>query len=1731
MFEFRPQFLARRRSPSAIPTSGDQFASTSRLISEALEDRWLLSSAVEAALQYPTPAIPDPFAYHAVTVESLRARAAEHRYIPGELVVAIEIPGNAAAARGAIDAVNWAEWLGVPGTQLIRRMLTSERELPLARTSVSLVHLDLGPSGDVFAAIESLSSRVDVMWSSPNFIGEDSDPREFLPNDPFYSAQYHHPLMQNEAAWDLTLGDPSIVIGITDDGFDIDHSDLLLNVWQHSAEAVPDGLDNDGNGYIDDLHGWDFIANDNDPRPTTEDNNHGTHVAGIAAGRTDNAVGIAGTAGRARFMPLKFYDDYWTSTIVANAYAYAGDMGVPIVNTSYNVDQWVSDVVYVSGVQYMYDQGVLHFNSAGNNNQANPDRQLFEQSLLVVSTTSTDARSSFSNYGVGMDISSPGSSILSTLPEEYYAYFSGTSMSSPNAAGVAALIWSLHPEWTRDQVAAQLLATADNIDGLNPGFDGLLGAGRTNSYRALTETIGAPTLSLDSVPEGVVSTSDEIRRFVLGYSQVMDTNSAGDPASYELRSAGADELFDTADDQLFSLSFASPYMVGTNYFQLLIGGGPLGIGKYRFTMDAGAIHNPFGTPLDGNGDGVAGDSFVRFFEVTFNAFQPIGPAAGLNEISWNNPGLLASGGAVDEYDIFVEAGHSIAVRVSPLTAGAVMSAEILGLSSPVSAPSPGQSFFLPLARAASSGWYPLHITADQGTGYSFDVFRNINPQGLTESTAPVNLGDSWLELGSGRYAAIGKASGSNGQLEFDWYNSFAQFVDISQSGTPLNLTDDDTINYLSPIGNALFPAGWFSISNNGGVINALNEYLESTNRGLPVGTWERALLPFWDDLDGVWGNIYVEQRQIDGIDALIVQWHNRPHYPSIGDVTFQLQIFASGPVAARFVYPDVYFGHPELDYGRSATVGVQFSTFTAYEFSYNDSILENGDVIDVIYGVVAQDVDDYQLDFTGKVGTSIDVLLNGLGIIDFRDQLVQLLDPSGAVVATASAGASNIELAIQDYVVAQPGIHTIRVTSNVYSQYSLLVTEDLVYDIEPNNVLGPSLRGLDSVAGVLGYLSGGSVTPTRYNDPTKFVDISGTGQIFNPSDDGSATIFSGIGNALFPAGAMSIGNNGGVLAGGFQNLPYSDQPLPVGAFSAALLPFWDDLDDETGLVYFDERIIDGVSALVVQWNNRPHYNNFGNTTFQVQLFATGSIAARFAYEDVLFGAWYYDNGIEATIGVQGIDGSASMFSYHTAAVFDGDVIDFAFVSKDIYGVDLNAGESYAFWTGTPFDHPNYQNPNLLDPKLLILDENGNELALDSDSLDGKNSRLVFSPATTGRYYIEVGNDVGEGQYTLHWSQASVKIAAGNVSNVTDAWTQVSFAESFQDPVVLVNLRSFNDAEPTTVRIRNVTPSSFEVQLREWGYQDGVHAGESISYVVLEHGLTVLDNGRWLLAGRADLGSELSPVVWGANFAATPVVLTTLQSQTSGDPAVVRLTNVSPQGFSARLQEEEAADGVHPTETIHYLATLPGVGASNGLTYEAGWVANVSNKALPRRFQQSYLAAPGVLATMQTYVDDDPATVRLRSLTAKGATWSIEEEQSADAERAHARETVGFLTFRYVPPAGLNGDSASVGHREFPMAGVESSDEPVDSTMRRQAFATARAALPSISGIAGRTYGDASEKREDLAPGNLGDRLPTAALPGHDQRNAADVDFVGETSPRFRWRTSFAAATANPRWYW
>ncbi len=271
-------------------------------------------------------------------------------------------------------------------------------------------------------------------------------------------------------AWDIQKGNPNLVIGVIDTGVDYNHQDLVGNIWTNPGEIANDGIDNDGNGYIDDIRGWDFAYNDNNP---SDVDGHGTHVSGTIAGKGNNGVGVTGVAWNAKIMPLKFLDDTGSGS-TSNAILaidYATDKGVKLTNNSWGgggYSQALYDAINAAG-----QAGALFIAAAGNDAKNTDTSPSYPASynlaniISVASTTRTDSLSSFSNYGLtSVDLGAPGSEIYSTTPNNTYATYSGTSMASPHVTGAAALLWSQNPTWTAQQVKNTLMNTGDPLASL-----------------------------------------------------------------------------------------------------------------------------------------------------------------------------------------------------------------------------------------------------------------------------------------------------------------------------------------------------------------------------------------------------------------------------------------------------------------------------------------------------------------------------------------------------------------------------------------------------------------------------------------------------------------------------------------------------------------------------------------------------------------------------------------------------------------------------------------------------------------------------------------------------------------------------------------------------------------------------------------------------------------------------------------------------------------------------------------------------------------------------------------------------------------------------------------------------------------------------------------------------------------------------------------------------------------
>ncbi len=341
------------------------------------------------------------------------------------------------------------------------------------------------PESRLALALSRLRSDPRVDWAEPNYLFR----LDFTPNDPLYSSHQVAYLgrLKVEDAWDVTTGRSNVIIAVLDTGVDMTHPDLKESIWTNPGEVPDNGLDDDGNGFVDDVHGWDFADEDNDP---SDDYGHGTHVSGIAAARINNAVGIAGIAGGTTIMPVDvFGGGIGTYADLIQAIVYATDNGADIINMS------LGALSYSRGeeaaVEYAWQRGVILVGAAGNyGNGAWHYPAAHEHVIGVAATDATDRRAGFSSYGPFVSVSAPGLSIMSTYRGGQYNYMSGTSMATPHVSGLAALILSRNPTLSNAQVRSIIESTADDLG--DPGWDPYYGHGRINAGRALAAVPAPP---------------------------------------------------------------------------------------------------------------------------------------------------------------------------------------------------------------------------------------------------------------------------------------------------------------------------------------------------------------------------------------------------------------------------------------------------------------------------------------------------------------------------------------------------------------------------------------------------------------------------------------------------------------------------------------------------------------------------------------------------------------------------------------------------------------------------------------------------------------------------------------------------------------------------------------------------------------------------------------------------------------------------------------------------------------------------------------------------------------------------------------------------------------------------------------------------------------------------------------------------------------------------------------
>jgi subtilisin family serine protease len=348
-----------------------------------------------------------------------------------------------------------------------------------------------------------------VEYAEPNYIQYPVETVQLTPNDPRYPKMWglHNtgqtggtPDADIDApeAWDLQTGSLDIIVAVIDTGR-YDHVDLVGNRWTNPGEIPNNGLDDDGNGYTDDVHGWNFFGRNNVLFGSDAcDDAHGTHTSGTVGAVGNNATGVVGVNWNVSIMTLKFLGGPGCSGYTSDAIEailYAASNGAHLSSNSwgaYFFSQALKDAIEAAEMPFVA--------AAGNDNLNNDITPLYPASytsaniISVAFTTHTDAKSSFSNYGaISVDLGAPGSSILSTVPYNNYKRYSGTSMATPHVAGVVALLYAEFPGITPTEAKCRVLSGVDPI----PSMAGkTVTGGRLNAYGALITPCGIAVVDI-----------------------------------------------------------------------------------------------------------------------------------------------------------------------------------------------------------------------------------------------------------------------------------------------------------------------------------------------------------------------------------------------------------------------------------------------------------------------------------------------------------------------------------------------------------------------------------------------------------------------------------------------------------------------------------------------------------------------------------------------------------------------------------------------------------------------------------------------------------------------------------------------------------------------------------------------------------------------------------------------------------------------------------------------------------------------------------------------------------------------------------------------------------------------------------------------------------------------------------------------------------------------------------
>ncbi len=491
-------------------------------------------------------------------------------FVPGEVIVRFR--SEAAAEMSELDAS--------------AELTVGRARIPMRTERIDGAEIVRGlrlvrvPEENTLEAIAALKARPDVLYAEPNYVRRKmataNDPRFKdmwgLKNTGQAGTSGGNPGVvgadiKAESAWNLTKGSRTVVVGVVDEGVDVSHPDLAANVWKNPGEVAGNGIDDDANGFIDDVNGWDFFHNDktvfdgSGAYPADDTDSHGTHVSGTIGAVGNNSAGVTGVNWQVSLMSLKILGAEGESPapssvrLTVRAYNYAKMMkdkwastggtkgaNIRVLNNSYGGGGFSQ--AELDAINALNTSGILFVAAAGNQNYSNDIIPAYPASynapniISVAATNNSDLKASFSNYGSRtVSMAAPGQWILSTTPNGTYSFFSGTSMASPHVAGAAALVCAANSTITVKRLRAALMYSGDVLH-THDFYKSLVSGRRLNAFNALQNAAESDTTAPAAVGN-LQAGSASGRRLPLTWTAPGDNGNTGTAALYEIRFSDA----------------------------------------------------------------------------------------------------------------------------------------------------------------------------------------------------------------------------------------------------------------------------------------------------------------------------------------------------------------------------------------------------------------------------------------------------------------------------------------------------------------------------------------------------------------------------------------------------------------------------------------------------------------------------------------------------------------------------------------------------------------------------------------------------------------------------------------------------------------------------------------------------------------------------------------------------------------------------------------------------------------------------------------------------------------------------------------------------------------------------------------------------------------------------------------------------------------------------------------